>query len=425
MPDVPGIIGETDHFWYRIPTTGPYVDSQRGNKAFGRGDGRVWLSEDCGRTWPHSIAFPDAENVTFSCILRNGNILFATRTELFLSTDNLGTLEPITVKERDGSDYVPHTPADPNRPGWYFHSLSGQNCFDVNGAEMLVWGNYCNVLDGAAPVNIYCSTDGGRTVKIAHRFGQNPYWQDGESPARLLGDPNNPIICRHVHTVAYNPDEDAFYTCTGDFDKPEGRECHWLRGTHDVTADDWDWQLLLSVPPNSRFKSGGITFIDGLLYWISDSNVIEPFDRGIFRCAPDDLKDLDKHECLYDPGVEVGCMIIHDGVFLAGHCAPATDLQTGIVVSIDAGRTWAQYDLAECGARSPVRFHAPDSDGWFRVDLRSSWVTFGEVLFIKPKTSGDTGYDAELKAVPGDAQAAPPDAMIIEGPASSRVHTLS
>ena len=35
------ISGETDHFWYRVETGKPYIDSQRGNKAFGRGDGKV------------------------------------------------------------------------------------------------------------------------------------------------------------------------------------------------------------------------------------------------------------------------------------------------------------------------------------------------------------------------------------------------
>ena len=35
-------------------------------------------------------------------------------------------------------------------------------------------GDYCNVLGGAVPVNIYYSTDSGQTVKIAYSFGQNP-----------------------------------------------------------------------------------------------------------------------------------------------------------------------------------------------------------------------------------------------------------
>ena len=51
----------------------------------------------------------------------------------------------------------------PEEPGWYFHSLEGVRSFDVNGTEMLVWGNYTNVIAGAAPVNIYYSTDGGQT----------------------------------------------------------------------------------------------------------------------------------------------------------------------------------------------------------------------------------------------------------------------
>ena len=49
------------------------------------------------------------------------------------------------------------------------------------------------------------------------------------------------------------------------------------------------------------------------------------------------------------------------------------------------GKTWAQYDLAEFGARSPVRFQPKNSDGWFRMDLRKGWIERAEVLFLKPK----------------------------------------
>ena len=82
------------------------------------------------------------------------------------------------VKDVDGSDYVPHTPQKPELPGWYFHTIAGVVTWDVNGKEMLVWGNYCNVIGGATPVNIYYSTDQGETVKIAYSFGQNPYFRD-------------------------------------------------------------------------------------------------------------------------------------------------------------------------------------------------------------------------------------------------------
>ncbi len=249
------------------------------------------LSEDNGRTWPHSFAFPDARNITFSCILGNGNVVFSTRSKLYLSTDNLRTCEQITVKDVDGMDYTPHTPRNADHPGWYFHTLSGVNSWDVRGVEMLVWGNYGNVVGGAAPVNIYYSTDGGHTVKIAYAFGQSPYARDdgsaeGGVTGTLLGNTDNPVFCRHVHTVAYNPVEDAFYACTGDADRPEDYECHWLRGTYDAGADRWDWRGIVSDRTNSRYKAGGINFVDGVLYWISDSNGPEPYDRGIFRCAP-------------------------------------------------------------------------------------------------------------------------------------------
>lgn len=207
----PSDTASTEHFWYRLAPEGTYIDSQRDNKAFGFGSGKIFLSEDNGKTWPHSAEFADADNITFSCLLKNGNIIFATRAQLFLSTDNLKSHRPITVKNPDGSDYVPHTPKNPDQPGWYFHPLDGEHTWDVDGREMLVWGNYCNVLGGQVPVNIYYSTDSGQTVKIAYGFGQNPKFQQKDTePDKFIGNPNNKLIARHIHCVAYNPAENAF-----------------------------------------------------------------------------------------------------------------------------------------------------------------------------------------------------------------------
>ncbi len=382
-------VASTEHFWYRLAPEGPYIDSQRDHKAFGFGSGNIYLSEDNGKTWPHSSAFAEAENITFSVILKNGNVLFATREKLFLSTDNLKTHTPITVKARDGSDYLPHKPVNPDQPGWYFHSLDGEHCFDVGGKEMLVWGNYCNVMGGAVPVNIYYSTDNGQTVKIAYSFGQNPKFQQKDAePGALLGDANNPVIARHIHNVTYNSGENAFYACTGDIDRGHGNECHWLRGTYDSKSDAWDWKVIITVKSNSRFKSGGINFVDGKLYWIADANgpKLGPLhDRGIFVCDPKDIADKAAHTLLFQPGFESANMIIQDGAMLASHCAPASTYACGFIYSPDMGKTWAQYDLKEFGPRSGCRFHKKNSDGWFRVDLRKGWIERAEVLFIKPK----------------------------------------
>ena len=32
-----------EHFWFRLAPEGPYIDSQRDNKAFGFGDGKIFL----------------------------------------------------------------------------------------------------------------------------------------------------------------------------------------------------------------------------------------------------------------------------------------------------------------------------------------------------------------------------------------------
>lgn len=384
-----GEVASTEHFWYRLAPEGPYIDSQRGSRAFGFGSGKIFLSEDNGKTWPHSAEFADAENITFSCLLKNGNILFASRNQLFLSTDNLKTWRPLTVKNSDGSDYLPHTPKNPDLPGWYFHPLDGEHTWDVDGKEMLVWGNYCNVMGGPVPVNIYYSTDNGETVKIAYAFGQNPKFQEKDTdPAKLLGNPGNKLVARHIHNVTYNPAENAFYACTGDIDRGHGNECHWLRGTYDVKADVWDWKVVVSVNSNSRFKSGGINFVDGKVYWIADANGPKfgpVHDRGIFTCTPAEIADKAAHKLLFNPGFESANMIVEDGVMIATHCAPASTYATGIIYSPDLGKTWAQYDLKEFGPRSGCRIHKKNSDGWFRMDLRKGWIDRAEVLFIKPK----------------------------------------
>jgi len=378
------------HFWYRLQPPGPYIDSQRGNKAFGREEKALVLSEDNGHTWPHRLAFPEAPRLSFSHILNSGNVLFAVGAKLYLSTDKLKTYKQVVIKDAKGSDYIPHTPKNPDNPGWYFHTLSGVLSWDIGGKEMLVWGNYCNVLGGATPVNIYYSTDDGQTVKIAYAFGQNPNFSDDGSPGggrggALLGNADNPVIARHIHCVAYNPVENAFYACTGDGDRREGKECHWLRGTYDAQKDQWQWKVIVTASLNTRYKCGGINFVDGKVYWISDANGPKPYDRGIFCCDPADIPNPKKHTMLFNPHVESGNMIIQDGVILASHCAPASPMATGIIVSLDMGKTWAQYDLKEFGHRSPTRFHEKNGEGWFRMDLRSGWVQQAEVMFIKPK----------------------------------------
>lgn len=379
----------TKHFWYRKASNEPYIDSQSDNLSLGFSDGKIFMSEDNSHTWPHEMEFWDAKNITFSHIFKNGNVLIATRNRLYLSTDKLKTLREIAVKNSDGSDYLPHIPKNPENPGWYFMPLCGVNSWMIDGREMMVWGNYSNVAGGAVPVNIYYSVDNGATVKIAYSFGQNPYFRDngksGGSVGNLLGNPDNSYICRHIHCVTYNPAEDAFYACTGDADRPEEHECKWLRGTYNSITDQWKWNVIIEDSLNTRYKSGGINFVDGKLYFISDANGPKPYDRGVFCCDPADIANKAKHKLLFQPNYECANMIIQDGVIIAGHYATASPWKCGIIYSPDMGKTWAEYDLTELGPRSPVRFQRKNAEGWFRVDIRSGWIDRAEVLFIKPR----------------------------------------
>ena len=133
-------VGRTEHFRYRLaPLDGPYIDTQRDHKAFGFGDGKIFFSEDNAKTWARSADFADAENIMFSSILGNGNIVFATLSKIYVSTDNLKTYRELVIKDRDGRDYLPHTPIDPARPGSYFYSLDGVHTFQTDVGEMLIW----------------------------------------------------------------------------------------------------------------------------------------------------------------------------------------------------------------------------------------------------------------------------------------------
>ncbi len=385
-----GSEGETERFYYRLAPKGPYVDSQRGSKAFGIGEGRLHFSDDNARSWSPGVEFADTEHIDFSCFLKNGNIVFATRSKIFLSEDNLKSWRELTVTDRDGGRYIPHTPRKPAAAGWYFYSLDGRHTFDVQGREMMIWGNYCNVRSEPVPANIYYSVDGGRTVKIAYSFGQNPHFQyKGSEKKDWLGAADNRVICRHVHSVSYNAPENAFYACSGDIERGHGKECHWLRGLYDAKADRWDWKVVVSSDANSRYKSGGINCVNGLLHWVADANgpktPDETYDRGIFRCAPGDLADKSTHTRLFDAKYEIACMTVDGDTMLAPHYGNASPYDCGFMISPDLGKTWAQYDLKQFGDRSGVRVSPRNSEGWMRVGLRRRWLDRSEVLFIKPK----------------------------------------
>ena len=389
-----GDTGETEHFHYRLaPADGPWIDTQRGSRSFGTREGKIYLSEDNSKTWVHEADFADAANIHFSSFLENGRLIFATQRKIYSASEDLSEIREITVTGLDGKPYHPHKLREGEKPGWYFYSLDGIHTFDVKGKEILIWGNYCNVGTGPVPSNVYYSVDGGETIKIAYGFGQNPAFNHKDAkPEEMVGNPDNPVVCRHIHSVTYNPVENAFYACSGDIDRKIGMglECHWLRGKYDADADTWDWKVVVSSDANSRFKTGGMNFVDGKIYWVADANgpktIREVYDRGIFRCKPEDIPDKSKHELLFPAKWEMAVMTIHENMMVVPRYGNADPADCGILVSPDLGKTWGNYDLKQFGDRSGVQVNPPNDEGWYRIQLMERWINNAEILFIKMKS---------------------------------------
>lgn len=131
--------GETEHFhWHIASADGPWIDTQRGDRAFGCKAGKLFLSEDNAKSWAHEADFVDAESIQFSSLLENGQVVFATQRRIFVGDDDLSDIRELTVQKQDGSEYRPHPLRKGEEPGWYFYSLDGIHTFEVEGREMFI-----------------------------------------------------------------------------------------------------------------------------------------------------------------------------------------------------------------------------------------------------------------------------------------------
>jgi hypothetical protein len=274
-------------------------------------------------------------------ILANGNIVLFTWSKIYYSDDNLATINPCTVLDRNGSAYALHNPANASYPGAYFNFMGG--FAESNGVAVL--GNYTNSSKGASPTNLYYTLD-GITWKVFYTFGQNPQFTDngtrmGGLNGTLLGDPENPLITRHVHSVNIGGDGN-FYACTGDDDQ----EMHFLKCSYNNISDSWEVNDLLTGERSDwqRMRALGVYERDGYLYWGSDGpgtftyRGVQYDCYGIYKCAIEDINDPSKH-ILLQPLTDACYSFVNTGnLVFAG-------LQSYgyIYVSYDYGETWSSY----------------------------------------------------------------------------------
>ncbi|MCK5614421.1 hypothetical protein KAR91_71805 [Candidatus Pacearchaeota archaeon] len=283
------------------------VPAQNLNYQFSVSGTNIRWSDDLGTSITRQLTFVDAQKIEFGYIFTNGNLLFATGAKIYKSIDKLVTFSEVTLKDTDDSNYTIHTPVNSAYPGSYFRSLSivdKQTLSD--GKEMIVWTNYTGILYGVSPVNVYYSIE-GEFVKVAYKFGQNPNYKDngtslGGTTGNILGDPLNDIICRHGHSARYDKYFNKWYFNTGDAEQTEGFECHWFNGSYNYVSDTWEWNLLISVGADSRYKSAGISFDARYVYFGSDQNLTLSggTENGIWKCTRENLLITENHILLKD-----------------------------------------------------------------------------------------------------------------------------
>ncbi|HQH22692.1 MAG TPA: LamG domain-containing protein [Bacteroidales bacterium] len=301
----------------------------------------VRYSSDNGVTYNNGVNVTTGFVPLKARILVNGNIVLFGINEIYYSDDNLETIKPCIVLDKDGSQYLPHTPVNSDYPGAYFYFMGG--FIEHDGISVL--GNYTNTTRGASPVNLYYSID-GITWKVFYTFGQNKIATDDGTPSggvggTLLGDPNNPLTARHIHAVNIGGDGN-FYVSTGD----AFEEMHILKCSYNKASDSWVVNDLLKGKSVTwqRMRALGAFERGGYLYWGSDGDGRFRYgDKfyeglGIYKCAVTDINDLTKHILLQPLPAACYSFVNIDNIVLAGL------MNVGYVyVSLDYGETWSVY----------------------------------------------------------------------------------
>ena len=367
-------IGTTTAAWQRSAAAVNYKKMQwvtvyqSGDHILARGYNQMRYSDDKGQTWTN-YTFANAGQVGFGYIWDNGNISFATYNKVYFSNNGLTTVSELTIKDTDGvTDYVPHTPVSGTYPGEYFRVQQYPQKQYIGTDQVLIVGNYANVQGGAAPVNVYHFFNNGANVKLAYKFGQNPYYRDdgtvdGGTTGTLLGDVGNTEWCRHIHIIQQDPDTGTFYMCTGDSDRTEQNEVKWFTGTYNTGTGAWTWTKIYEGADVNRMKAIGLVFVDGYIWWGSDDTF--GADYGIYRCAKADIATLASHQRMHLADNVIVGFDITDGKLLATK-QPSTGERHPIITSNDL-TTFTITQLTDISGTMPNFYPItpPNSDRYF------------------------------------------------------------
>lgn len=358
--------------------TDRWVISQRDNISIAVKSGLLEISEDNSNSFIRSLAITNSDKIINAYIFRNGNIMLSTtNNKIFLTNKDLDFyIEKIVYKADGITPYPIHTPQNASFPGRYFYTHKYME--QTEQTDIYVFGNYCNVNFGAAPVIIVYTPDFGVTWKIAYEFGQH-YRDNGTSTGNyntgtILGNPNNPLIAKHTHHVEYNPENNRWYCFTGD-DSPRD-EVHWLEGVYDDINDSWSWGKItfnMEVSSQSRLKATEMFFHGGYLYWVTDAtNVAEGnTENGLWRVKTNTINDANTHEKIITfPNYNDVCSNLKVDRNTGNLMFTVVNQNIGdtdtIGIAKDYGFLEVQYKTFV--GNKFIRLNSPNSEGYFRLD---------------------------------------------------------
>lgn len=351
------------------------VLATRGNYQFLSDGTNLYWSDDRGTTlineYVWGVQFSGTvvadKGIDFAYIFSDGTLIFSCTNKMYRSTDKLETITEVLASSffnEDGSPFSFHTPSNALFPGHYFQRLT----FSAHSNDdILVWGNYCNVNIGAAPVQVWATTDKGETFTALYRFGQNPQFRDngtntGGASGTLLGDSSNSVIARHVHSVVRDGESFDWYACTGD----STGEVHWFKYTFNPDTEEWSsTHLIDSAAQNSRYKALGLLILNGLIYWGSDATgTVADSERGVFVTPLEDI-GVTEERISYTINDEVSSVSINsNGKLLYYHIGSSV-----IYVSRSLGVGQSINYTVPNSSNGMSSSYPPDSEGWIKINI--------------------------------------------------------
>jgi hypothetical protein len=273
------------------------------------------LSVDNGLTYPYVINSPKNGVVPrFVHIFQNGNILILFSSHVYLSTDNFSTINPVTVKAIDGSDFTGTTNS--------FYFFTYHPVISINGTEMFIMGTYATAIDTAhTNINVFYTVDNGVTFKSCYKAGTtNP---------PLLG-------ARHVHGVSYRSYDDSFWMTTGDNESPYTDESNVIRGVYDWDLDTWTWARNHGATGAAcTYKLINVGFPDSTNVLCGDDNTDTTVRNGMFTCPVSGFSDSANFVSVFKTVLGGGMIVYVDEDEILG--ALANSANTNLLITSKTG----------------------------------------------------------------------------------------